>query len=440
MIYFDPLYGQITLDDLTDDILHSCPEIMRLRYVGMMNYRCLPMLSLSNISRLEHSLGLSYLVSLSSKINSFQPQKDFIAAALYHDVNCTPFGHAIEWAIDRFTDFSHEDSAEWIKQDSNSTEVIKPVFFDTAGLHRLNSRAKHNLSMERIHDIIKGQNNFVINNNGLDLDNLDNVYRMGFYLGMLDGERGYPVILANNLQVVKGFDNFVLSEEYLYVLEHWYSLRSKIYKTFIYSKDYIAFEHLLFSAVAEYVKSCSDEDIKNLWSQTDEFMLDLFLNRKKEFPELYALAKRIFLFDIDHVYGLLRTSAYHLEKLIASADFQSKILNAVMLAFRSEYPGSSSLSPSRFQLHVTTDNRKTNRKIPIYIQRHNKEIEEYTIGKDERYLVIGILGKDNLSKKTARRLIKIFTSVLTKHASVEFREIPFSDDDKDPAQQGLFDA
>ncbi len=441
MIYFDPLYGKITLDDLTEEILHTCPEIKRLRYVGLMNYRCLPMLSLSNISRLEHSIGLSHLVSLSSKLNSFQHKKDFIVAALYHDVNCTPFGHAIEWAIDRFTDFSHEDSAAWIVSDFNSTDVTKPVFFDPAGLRRLNIREKYNLSMERIYNIIKGNDFFVINNKGIDLDNIDNVYRMGFYLGMLNDERTYPVILANNLKVVTGFDNFVLPEKFLHILEHWYALRSRIYKTFIYSRDYIAFEHLLFAAVSEYVKSCSKDDIINLWSQTDDSILALFLKQKKEMPELNALAKRILLFDFDHVYGLLRTSSIGHIKLINDSDFQSRILADVISAFNLENTEAMPLSPTKFRLHVTTDNRKTNRRIPLYVQRQNAEIEEHSIGKDEQYLVIGILGKYNLSKKSNRNLMLLLSKAFTNHTSNEFIEVPFSDDDeKKSSQLGLFDA
>jgi len=364
-----------------------------------------------------------------------------MAAALYHDVSCTPFGHSVEWAIDRYTDFSHEDSAEWIKFDRDSTDVKKPVYFDPAGLHTLPIKEKHKLSTDRIFDIISGKNSFLINNTGIDLDNLDNVYRMALYLGLLADERGYPKILAENLKVIDGFDNFVLNEKFLYILEHWHALRSKIYRTFIYSKEYIAFEYLIFKAVGKFITSSTKEDLVNIWSQTDDSILSLFLKRKKESPELNSLAKRILLFDLDKVYGLVRTSYVDLLSNIGKEDFQAKIIKDIVDDFNATTSESYRFTTRSLQMHVTTDNRKTNRKIPVYLQKQNGEIHEHSIGNDERYILIGILGRDELPLASVNLAIQLLKKSLSSHTGRPFEQVSFTEtEDFDSLQLGLFDA
>ena len=82
--YFDSLYGQINLAPMVFDFIKNCPELQRLRDVGLMNFKSFHMLGLTNISRLEHTIGLTYLCQLFSEVNNL-PKKiknDLIVAAL----------------------------------------------------------------------------------------------------------------------------------------------------------------------------------------------------------------------------------------------------------------------------------------------------------------------------------------------------------------------
>jgi len=101
MKYYDPLYGQIEFDSIVAEILDRCWEVRRLKDVGLMNFRSIGMLPLTQCSRLEHGLGTAYLAQRYAHRHGFDRmrRRTLIATALLHDINCAPFGHSVEWAL-----------------------------------------------------------------------------------------------------------------------------------------------------------------------------------------------------------------------------------------------------------------------------------------------------------------------------------------------------
>jgi len=431
-LYYDPLYGNIDIDNIVFDMLGKCPELIRLRYIGLMNFKSLGMLPLTTVSRLEHTLGLAYLSQMFSGANpSLHSINDLLVASLFHDVNCGSFGHSIEWAINRYKPYDHEAKVGWVtrkeKHERFSSLDVKPIFVDQPGIHRHNFGKKYILDFDNINNIIQGKGIFVLNNKGIDLDNIDNVFRMGLYLGLLsDEQRGYPAVLANNLTIKDGLDNFLIDEKYFYLIKFWHGLRSDIYRRFIYSREYMGFENLLFRLVGEYTKQFDVDNIGNLFNFTDERLLWDFFTRSDASADLKTISKNLLLHSIPHAYSIFRTSDFvakkslmdpnHLDELIA--ELNRILINAKL------YSGSSS---NELYLHVTTDDRKTCRMIDIYLDRPNEQRKE-SVGKDERYLLIAILGKQPLSVKEIGYVNDIFMKLIGDRKLGSYENVSFSED------------
>lgn len=430
MIYYDPLYGPIELDTIVIDMLDKCPELKRLRCIGMMNFRSINMLGLTSISRLEHTIGLAYLSQIFSAANNYSEKNNLLTASLYHDINCGPFGHTIEWAIKRFTPYNHEEKADWISDEDGNTSIDKPLFIEPNGLKRYKFKQFYNLSFQHINGLIKGDYSFIINNNGIDLDNIDNIYRMGFYLGLLGEDKNIPVMLSKNLKLVKNYNNFVISEEFKHLVEHWHNLRSEIYRKFIYCREYLAYEYLLFLLISKYARHhLSDvEDIFRLWHLTDEWLLyKFFEEKKKEFPEISEIAKRLILFDIDKVYSVIRTKQFQQKDRLSDEGFQNDLLQKVVSKITQQKNISQGIKLAGLFLHITTDDRKTEREVLMYTNDKKGSIQEYSIGRNSRYVVIGILGKYELQPNIVQILTSAMIEVLDDLGLGTFEAVPFSD-------------
>lgn len=422
-IYYDSLYGKIELDDLVFDLVTKCPELKRLKYIGMMNFKSIEMLSLTSITRLEHTIGLTYLTQLFSEANGLSQHKnDLLVAALYHDINCGSFGHSIEWAIDRYTPYNHEIKTEWLKDNERTSSLkIKPIFIEPPGLLRHNFAKKYNLNFDRIQNIIEGKELFVINNNGIDLDNIDNVFRMGLHLGIISDAIEAPIKLAQNLRISKDNDNFIIHKEMLKYINVWHKMRSDIYHKFIYNPEYMAFEYLLFEIIYRYTKHIENEDqISNLFHFTDEKLLWYFYETKG-IPELSGIARKLLLHEVPITYSIIRSTNFHKKR-----DFSNTNMLKAMAQEVSENLQYSKKLSGNLYYHLTTDDRKTRRQVVVYVQQ-GEQIHQEIIGVDKRYILIAILGKLHLSEKEISVLTDKTIDIFGRHGYGSFDKVDFAD-------------
>lgn len=439
MKYYDRLYGKINLDNLLADIVSLCPEIKRLRYVGMMNYRSIEMLGLTTISRLEHVIGTAYLSQVFAHSNNIPRKNNLLTAAIYHDVNCAPFGHAIEWAIDRYTSYEHESGTKWMLDEVDKIATIRPKFYDENGLHRYNFKDRYQLDFKEITNTIQGANSFVISNDGIDLDNIDNVYRMASCMGILGEECTYPILLAKNLRVTTSLDNFLLKDKLFHLIEHWHALRSKVYNKFIYSREYFAYEGMLFKLMSEYVKTLqSEEDIANIWTRTDESLLLMLINAKNDnLQTISKLARKLILLDYDKTYFIIKTNNYDYKNKLSSETFLTRTINEAVTTYNKMNAGA--LSSAHFYLHVTTDNKKTSRKITLYLEDSQGNIGKTHIGEDEQSLLIGFIGSNSLPDRDVPIMASILIDALSKNGVLGCKVVPFADEEIESYEQlGLF--
>lgn len=430
--YYDILYGPIKLDDIVLDMVSKCSELKRLRFIGMMNFRSLSMLSLTTITRLEHTIGLAYLSQIFIENNSDLQslKKDILVASLYHDVNCGSFGHSTEWAIDRYVKYEHETEVKWLKElDTLNCLKDKPMFIEQDGFHKYHFDKKYNLNLERINQLIDGKGYFFLNNSGIDLDNIDNVFRMAHYLGLLN-DISIPKKLVSHLHTKKDIDNFIIERPTIKLLEEWYRLRSTVYEKFIYSSEYMGYEFLIFDLISEYVKSEKEKkNVKNLFHFTDEHLLWSFYHMKSDNPKVSNIAKRLLLYDIPKCYGILKSDSYQLNSILRDEKIRINLLDSI----KSELSNIGIDIP--FTFHMTTDNKKTNRHISFYLHEDDKLSFE-SIGEDKQYVLLAIIGERELKPIIISQIIEIILKVMEKEGFPGF--LLYKQKDLSPSQKSLF--
>lgn len=427
--YYDPLYGKIELDSMVFDIINKCPELKRLRYIGMMNFKSLSMLSLTSISRLEHTIGLTYLSQIFADKNSsvIDNRNDLLVAALFHDVNCGSFGHSIEWALSRYTPYNHEKETDWLLDRESTTSLNrKPIFIEQYGINRYKLDKEYKFDFNKVNNLIKGTSSFIINNMGIDLDNIDNVFRMGLHLGLIPANCDAPIKLANNLRIKPGLDNFIIEEHNLNLVILWHKLRTTIYRDFIYSDEYMGYEYLLFKLISEYAKNVEPEGLINLFHHTDEKLLWYFYEKKDLPHTINNIARMLLLHDLPQTYSIIRTKDFNKKENLSNPELLEN-LSTDLVALMQKSKITSHLSPTEIFYHVTTDDRKTERKIDIYIEKDNQHTRK-TIGEDAKYIVIGILGKKPLSQKAITFLTEKTIEILHNRNLGIFEKYDFAID------------
>lgn len=208
MIIKDPLYGFISIDEPYKSIIET-KQFQRLRNIKQLGLSYLIYPS-ANHSRFEHSIGAFYLAQkMIEKISaekSVHPEKiphgkEFIMAALLHDIGHYPFSHAVEGSIKIINGASHEQQAINIIRQSEIAGIIK----------------KAKLDINVICDFIKGKGKFGRLIAGqIDIDRLDYLKRDSYYTGVAYGVIEVDVVIKS-MEVVG--EKYFVSEKFLPAFE-----------------------------------------------------------------------------------------------------------------------------------------------------------------------------------------------------------------------------
>lgn len=292
MYIWDALYGKIVFSPLVYKCMLS-PEVQRLREVRLCNINSLCITGSSNINRFEHSVGTAYLAALNAEaivqrhFELGEKEKEiFIIAALLHDVANGPFGHSYEYIMakkgfvpeqglgDVFTDVV----SVGIGAHKNSSP-FETIFF---GKLRALTSILNPAQKEEISKIIAGYHPLSkLISNSIDLDNIDNVFRMAYHMG-LSFRKEAPRKLAESMFIENGCVVFL--EEAKTYLEEWYSVRRKVYKFLLLNPQEFAGKYMLTEAMDILFECISQgktegQDIK--WNYTDYQLMEE-LDRLKE--------------------------------------------------------------------------------------------------------------------------------------------------------------
>lgn len=204
--FIDPMYGRVQLGQ-TLAALVSKPLVQRLRHVRLSNIDSIDIPSIANLSRFEHVLGVAHLAGQLALRNKLDTHELLVldASALLHDWAITSFGHLVEEALQYVgTGFDHEKRLKdvTLRQAEILGADLQIFAGREAGLRAWARSAVGQDEQRLLQDIMdhidgRGRLGRVIAGD-IDIDNIDNVFRMAFHMG-LEFDRGMPLRLAKSI-------------------------------------------------------------------------------------------------------------------------------------------------------------------------------------------------------------------------------------------------
>lgn len=296
----DPLYGHVRLSRVVRELLMQ-PEIMRLREVRLSNINSLFLPGSANISRFEHSLGVALLAEkVASNMDlGFSESCNLVYAALLHDVAITPFGHLLEEGFKYASQaFDHEKRLwQTFRGETNELGNIHTQIFrgQSAGFMRLLNRKElrsAGVTAQTIHETKAGLGRLgPLISGDLDLDNIDNVARMAYHLG-LPFRTTLPSELAGEFYLDRG--KVYYDEDALPLVEEWLDLRFRLYSVLMTNPAD-------FSAKAMLTEAVRLASLRGILRPSDWSLTDAeFIERLRGQSETNALVNRFELGDLYH--------------------------------------------------------------------------------------------------------------------------------------------
>lgn len=283
MYIYDCLYGKIEFEKKMYRCMLS-PELQRLREVRLGNINSLLLTGSANNNRFEHSVGTAYLamVNIAANASSFSKEYNdaFVYAALFHDLGNGPFGHSYEYIVQK-QGFNPEQSVEDVifgrLTGSHRRSVTCEPFY--LGVPNELSSILSRKEIEQIDKIVKGENPFCskILSSVIDIDNIDNVYRMAYHMGLRVNKRA-PIELAKGL--ICRNNTIFFKETAVPYLYDWYITRSNLYKLLLYNpQDFSA--KCMLSELMENVLSRDRNVVR--WQYTDAELMSTFFKINDEY-------------------------------------------------------------------------------------------------------------------------------------------------------------
>lgn len=354
--FLDPLYGEVALPSEVWEV-SKAPEVQRLREVRMCNINSLALTGAGGVHRFEHSLGTAWLAQENADAGRSRFEGDdrrtLMLAALLHDVGSAGFGHSVEYIL-KDEGFRHDDLMAF-SQDQKSElgyeykiADLEPIFFGQARtLHHLLDDSE----LRRISSLVGGSGRLgPLISGSIDLDNIDNVYRLAYHMGLWSGGSA-PVDLARALSVDDA--GLRIDAAQVDLLDHWRSVRAELYTWLLLDEDEFAAKAMLERALhSAHVHSGRSFR----WRDVD---YELMLKLRDSTPEASELAGRIMTGNLFGTLTVLETTSGSIPTPSwSSRDKLETMLSEVSRRLRAGWG-----SRLRFALHFIQDVNKTDREI-----------------------------------------------------------------------------
>lgn len=381
---FDPLYGPIYLPDFVWDIFTS-PELQRLREVRLCNINSLCLVGGGNINRYEHAIGTFHLASECLKSRpplnpmSEKEQKLLLLAALLHDIASSAFGHSVEY-IESIHGFDHEQAFNYValgkKGDNYSYKfsTLEPIFF---GLPRELLRKIPVEDLELIGKIIAGKTRLgKLINSPIDLDNIDNVFRMAYHIGIVkSGE--VPLKLAQSFYI-QG-DELILKKEAIPLVTEWYKIRKKLYLLLLLNPEEFSGKCMLTEAIEE---SKSNMKITPFtWHDVDFELLEKLKVTSSESANIISRLMKGDLYGCIAIFSTKKSDKYNVFRNTESKRALEERLSKII---RDNFK--PALKSAMIAMHPILDLNKTQRQVSL----KTDDGEVVRIGTPTNQLLIGV--------------------------------------------------
>lgn len=356
--FLDPLYGDVSLPSEIWDT-SKAPEVQRLREIRMCNINSLSLTGAGGVHRFEHSLGTAWLAQENANAGLSKLDVDdrriLLLAALLHDVGSAGFGHSVEYVI-KDDGFRHDDlmsfSADTRSEIGYEYKLadLEPVFF---GRGRALAKMLSDRDLRRIASLVNGSGRLgPLISGSIDLDNIDNVYRLAYHMGLWRGGSA-PVELARALSVDdKGLR---IESTEVELLDNWRSVRADLYRWLLLDEDEFAAKAMLEVAL----RSAHDQHDRSFrWHDVD---YGLMLKLQDSTPEASEIAGRLMTGDLFGSLVILET----VDSSISTPDWPRRLELENLLSGVSRRSRAGWASRLRFALHFIQDVNKTDREIQV---------------------------------------------------------------------------
>lgn len=431
---YDPLYGLIELSDLEYKILLT-PEIQRLRYVRLCNVNSLLITGASETSRFEHIVGVLKLTKEWAKTHKRIPKdvaQNLCIAAIMHDMLTGPFGHSVQYIFednDFEKKFIHDNLAIGTKENYYQNLFALTSF---EGKQFKTEDILGNEQFATVKNFIRGIGDYgKLISGTIDFDNIDNVIRLGYHVGIATKE---DAKLAINL--VKDIDlkenQLICSAKNIPAIIRWQEIRKKLYELLLYDwADFSAKAMLTFA-----VETAIENGLIGLesWQLTDLELLDFLTNKSVgEHQDISRLIKKLKIGDLFHPIILLSIKNVHKYKELSKIQKKRSLEDNIKKVIKKDF----GVSVNCIFLPIL-DNKKTERAIEIIIRENNK-IE--TIGNNSAQILIGIFLSSKLTNMQEKAIKKNIFHILNNEDISNIKELtdPFEKDlTHNDLQMGLF--
>ena len=345
------------------------------------NINSLYLTGASEPKRFEHCLGVYHLANLWTQSRPLSSRRKQVvrAAALLHDLQTGPFGHSFQYVME-------DNPFEQRFEHANIAGGVSRQFLQLAqaGAHFAGRAfAVTELLGDLASDVfaaIAGEGEFgPIISGTLDLDNLDNVIRLAFHMGLCtDLDRALPRALAPLLEPVDG--GLAAPGEAHPLLERWFVIRRVLYEFLLLDRGEFAAKAMLTLAVELAVEASllGPDD----WRLTDEELLVALHDRSiGEHQAISQLVKRLRVGDLFECLGVWQTGDVSEYTRVSASKDKRDLERAIEEDLARQ--GGPKL---RICLHYILDRKKTCRSLSYHDLNTR---EEKSVGYDSSKLLIG---------------------------------------------------
>lgn len=383
----DPLYGVCYFPDFVWDVIPS-PELQRLREVRLCNINSFCLTGAANINRYEHAIGTCNLAqecleswSVLSAVST-REREHFLLAALLHDIASAAFGHSVEY-VESQVGFDHEEAfARVVIGQAGGpypykSTTLEPIFF---GMPRSISSKVPVEDLIAIGEIIAGKGRFgPLINSTMDLDNIDNVFRLAYHMGIMrSGET--PLRLAKSLWIEGG--ELILKKESIPLVEEWHRVRKKLYKLLLLNPQEFSAKCMLTEAI-EIAKSKEPHAFN--WYDVD---FSLFQELSSISSETSSIVSRLMRGDLYGCIGIFSTENIANQGILIDRERRKELESELSLLIRSKFP--PRFKSAMIALHLIVDINKTERQVQI----RTDDERVVQIGNRSNQLLIGAFFKN----------------------------------------------
>lgn len=399
MIVLDQMYGLIAIPDWLSPVVLS-PEVQRLREIRLINTSSPTCAALSDARRFTHTLGVLFLsMRLCARVGiawSERERRAFLVAAMLHDIGTPPFGHLFEYLLAAYTNWNHETFVSDIIRGSYRPEKKYHQIYYSNSLSLRKTLSELNIDSDLILSFIRGEGlpgKYLAGS--LDLDNIDNVYRMGLLLG-LHPDTTSPVCLVDSL--LPNALGPAFPEHTVPSIEQWQKLRRKSYTFLAFDDSCVSSQAMLTDCLTKGLEG--NELGPEHWFITDEELI----RRLWRYAPTKDIIRR---FAIGDFYNTVFLGWYH--STTGEKDFRHPIHRRALAEALLENTGIP-CSP-----YVFYDNGTFSKQLTLNIEGRDKQIKVVGLGEKSQSTIIGVFTPHRICDSDRRKYCDRIVRVLEEN-------------------------